>query len=147
MEDKIIKLDENAKEVCLRSLKEMSQQIGFMHQLISEDCLKEDMRDTLSGLFEYKMSDISKQTGYDSISQKVLDEKHKAIRVANNKIHELEKKLGSEDLTDKIKEQIKYLTDLVDKWWDIEGFNFIREMFFRKYGSLVYFILKCSAKL
>lgn len=134
--NKAIMLNEDDKEVCLKALKEINSQLGFMYQLIQEDALSEDMRDTLSSLFEYRMSDIAKKTGYDSLSAKVLEEKHKAIREANTKIHELERKLGSEDLTDKIKEQIKYLTDLVDKWWDIEGFNYIREMFFRKYGSL-----------
>ncbi|MCD3202853.1 hypothetical protein [Clostridium botulinum] len=136
MEDKIIKLDVDSKEVCLKTLKDISTQLGFMFELIQEDKLSEKMRDTLSNLFEYRMVDISKKTGYDSLSAKVLDEKHKAIREANTKIHELERKLGSEDLTDKIKEQIKYLTGLVDKWWDIEGFNYIRNIFFRKYGSV-----------
>ncbi|KLU74218.1 hypothetical protein [Clostridium botulinum] len=136
MEDKIIKLDVDSKEVCLKALKDINSNLGFMFELIQKDTLSEEMRDTLSKLFEYRMADISKKTGYDSLSAKVLDEKHKAIREANTKIHELERKLGSEDLTDKIKEQIKYLTGLVDKWWDIEGFNYIKEIFFRKYGSL-----------
>lgn len=136
MENKIVKLDADSKEVCLKALKDINDQLGFMYQLIKEDKLNEEMRDTLSNLFEHSMADIAKKTGYDSLSAKVLEEKHKAVREANTKIHELERKLGSEDLTDKIKEQIKYLTDLVDKWWDIEGFNFIREMYFRKYGSV-----------
>lgn len=134
--NKTIILNEDDKEVCLKALKEINSQLGFMYELIQENTLSEDMRDTLSGLFEYRMADIAKKTGYDSLSAKVLEEKHKAIREANNKIHELEKKLGSEDLTDKIEAQIKYLTNLVDKWWDIEGFNYIREMNFRKYGML-----------
>lgn len=136
MEKKTIVLNADDKEVCLNALKEINSQLGFMYELIQENTLSEDMRDTLSGLFEYRMADIAKKTGYDSLSVKVLEEKHKAIREANNKIHELEKKLGSEDLTDKIEAQIKYLTNLVDKWWDIEGFNYIREMYFRKYGML-----------
>lgn len=137
MEDgKVIALNNDDKEVCLNALKEINSQLGFMYQLIEEDKLNENMRDTLSCLFEYRMADISKKTGYDSLSAKVLEEKHQAVREANAKIHELERKLGSEDLTDKIKEQIAYLTGLVDKWWDIEGFKYIRDMSFRKYGML-----------
>lgn len=136
MDEKIISLDIDAKEVCLSAIKDISSQLGFMYELIQEDRLSEEMRDTLSGLFEYRMSDIAKKTGYDGLSAKVIEEKHKALREANSKIYELKRKLGSEDLTDKIKEQIEYLTGLVDKWWDIEGFNYIREMHFRKYGSL-----------
>lgn len=136
MEEKMVKLDKDSKAVCLNALKDINSQLGFMYELINKDNLSEEMRDTLSNLFEYRMADIAKKTGYDSLSAKVLKEKHKAVREANAKIHELERKLGSEDLTDKIAAQIKYLTNLVDKWWDIEGFNYIREMYFRKYGML-----------
>lgn len=137
MEDKEkIILNEDDKAVCLNALKELNGQLSFMYQLIQEDRLDENTRDTLSSLFEYSMTDISEKTGYDSLSAKVLDEKYKAIREANVKIRELERKIGSEDLTDKIEEQISYLIGLVDKWWDIEGFQYIRDISFRKYGML-----------
>lgn len=133
---KIISLDKDAKEVCLSAIKDISSQLSFMYDLIKTNKLDEEMRDTLSNLFEYRMRDISKKTGYDGLSTKVVEEKHKAIREANLKIRELEKQIGSEDLTDKIQPQIKYLSELISKWWDIEGFNYIREMNFGRYGVL-----------
>lgn len=134
MDKKIIELNEDQKSVCLSALKDINDQLGFMYSLIKENKLDEEMRDTLSSLFEYRMADLSKQTGYDGMSTKKVEEKHSEIRNLNMKIRKLEEKIGSQDLTDKLKEQIKYLTGLVDKWWDIEGFKFIREMSFRKYG-------------
>jgi hypothetical protein len=136
MDENIIKLNIDSKEVCLKALKDMNGQIGFFYDLIKKDQLTEEMRDNLSSLFEYSMSDLSKQTGYDSNSAKKVEEKHAEIRNLNLKIRELEEKLGSDDITDKVSAQIKHLTDLVEKWWDIDGFKYIREIFVRPYGTL-----------
>lgn len=136
MEEKIINLSEDSKVVCLKSLKDINGQLGFMFDLIKKNGLTEEMRDTLCGLFEFSMSDISKHVGYNGESARKVEERHAQIREANQKIRELEKKIGSEDLTEKLPAQIKYLADLIEKWWDIDGFNYIKEIFVRPYGSI-----------
>lgn len=133
-DSKLINLNEDEKVYCLNKIKEMYSQLSFMHQMIEENELSEEMRDTLSSLIEHGMSDISEKTGYDSLSKKVLDEKFSNIRVLNTEIRELRNRIGSDNIQN-IKEKMRYLSDLVYKWWKIEGFRHVSNSKFLSYGN------------
>lgn len=140
MEEKIIQLDRDESATCLKDIKDIISEARYLYELVEKNELDEEMKENLCSLLEFNMASISKIIGYDGLSQEKIEEKYGEIKRLRNQIYELEEKIknnaGNENIIDKIPNQLNYLTDLVEKWWKIEGFRYIKEIFYRRFGAL-----------
>jgi hypothetical protein len=132
--NKLIQLNQDDKEVCLKTLKDTYFAVKQLHDLVGADKLNEQMKETVPQLVEYHMANVSKILGFDSMSAKKVEEKHAEIRKANQTIRELEAKLGSNNPIEGLKEQLKELSDAFKSWWRSDGFGYVKEAKFTEYG-------------
>ncbi len=124
------------KAVLLKALKDIHFANGQLHEWVKKDSLTEEMSKTLPSLIESYFSEVAKVLNYESHLLEEKEKRHAEIRKANQKIRELEEKLGFSREVDGLKEQLEYLRDKVSKWWDTEGFNYVSEVRFTPYGGL-----------
>lgn len=135
MDDKVV-FDDDQKVVLLKDLKELSYTSSQLHELVKNDFLSPVMANELPFLIESLFVDIAKQLNYESYLTKEKEARHAEIRIANETIRELKKKLGSQKPIDGLPEQLKHLYETVRDWWNKEGFNHISEYSFSPYGGL-----------
>jgi hypothetical protein len=136
MEEKYLKLNDDQKALLLKSTKDLHFVNGQLHEWVKKDTLTEGMSTTLPSLIEGHFTDIAKLLSYESHLTKEKEKRHKEIRNANMRIRELEQQLASTKPVDGLKEQLKYLVDIVRSWWNEEGFNFVTEERFMPSGAL-----------
>lgn len=135
MEGIKVVLTEDEKEVALKTVKDAHFAIQQLYSWLDGDTLTEEMKETLVSLVDYKVADIGEVLGVDTNSKEKVEEKHAEIRKANQKIRELEEKIGANNPIEGLKEQLKALSKLVDSWWDRDGFGYIKEQKFTSYGN------------
>ncbi|WP_078598561.1 hypothetical protein [Evansella clarkii] len=136
MEEKNISLTEDQKEVLLKALKDIHFANSQLHKMVKKDVLTEEMSKTLPSLIESYFSEAAAVLNYESHLLKEKEKRYEEIRNANQKIRELEAKLGSDRPVDGLKEQLTYLKDTVYNWWATEGFCHVNNEKFTAYGSL-----------
>jgi hypothetical protein len=134
--ENIVSLNMAEKMRCLKELRDIHFSVEQLYNWVQKDRLTEEMKERLLQLIEFHVADLSKILGFDSLSAQKVEEKYAEIRRANQRIRELEKQLGSKNPIEGLREQLKELTDLFRKWWDKEGFGYVREMYFTDYGTL-----------
>ena len=136
MEENNVVFNADQKAVLLKALKDIHFANGQLHEWVKKDSLTEEMSKTLPSLIESYFSEVAKVLNYESHLLEEKEKRHAEIRKANQKIRELEEKLGFSREVDGLKEQLEYLRDKVSKWWDTEGFNYVSEVRFTPYGGL-----------
>lgn len=136
MNEQTVNLNDDQKAVLLKSLKNINFANRQLHDFVTKGSLSEEMAKTLPALIESYFSEAAEVLNYESHLLKEKEERYVEIRNANQKIHELEFKLGSSKPIDGLKEQLRYLHDQVSDWWRKEGFNHISEEKFSPYGCL-----------
>ncbi|WCK57120.1 hypothetical protein PP175_28435 (plasmid) [Aneurinibacillus sp. Ricciae_BoGa-3] len=137
MEDtKMLMLNADDKAVALKTLKDTYFAVKQMYEWLQKDTLPVELSHTMSQTVEYQMSELSKLIGFDSLSAKNVEEKHAEIRKANQRIRALEAQLGNKNPVEGLSEQLKSLSELVNQWWRVDGFNYVKELAFTNYGKL-----------
>ena len=130
-----VELNEDEKEVVLKTVKEAHFAIQQLYNWLNGETLTEEMKETLVSLVDYKVSDIGEVLGVDTKSKEKVEEKHAEIRKANLKIRELEEKIGKNNPIEGLKEQLKALSTLVQEWWKKDGFGYVKNIKFTQYGG------------
>lgn len=134
MEGTKVVLNDDEKEVVMKSVKDAHFALQQLFSWLGKDSLTDEMSETLVSVVDYKVADIGKILGVDTNSKEKVEEKHAEIRTANLKIQELEKKLGANAPIEGLKEQLKELSDLFNKWWKKDGFSYVKNIQFTEYG-------------
>lgn len=134
MDEEYIKFNEDEKEVCLKELKDLYNSTGTLFEYIKKDTLTEEMKEILFSLMEFHISNVSKSLNLESESAKKIEERHREIREANMKIYRLEQQIGNTYSVENIKQQLKYINNIISEWWDLEGFHHISDACFTPYG-------------
>lgn len=134
-QEQLIELTPDQKAVCLKTTKDMFFAVKQLHEWIEKDSLSKEMSGILPSLIESHFSDLSKLLNYESVLTKEKEERHLQIRKANERIRELENQLGEGKPIDGLKEQLKYLADIVSKWWNKYGFHHVSDEEFTEYGQ------------
>ncbi|OPX89448.1 MAG: hypothetical protein A4E53_01525 [Pelotomaculum sp. PtaB.Bin104] len=136
-EETRVVLDPDAKEFTLKSIAELHSALGFLYDQIKKNQAERSLVDSVLGIAEHCIADAGKKLGYDGTIKKELEERHAAIRAANIRIRELEEQLGSSKPMDGFKEQVKHLAELVEKFWQSQGFGcYVRDFSLGKWGVL-----------
>lgn len=133
-QEKIIVLNADQKATFLKTTKDMFFAVKQLHEWVQDDSLTEDMAGILPNLIEGHFCDIAKQLDFQSVLTKEKEERHKQIREANRRIHDLERQLGEMKALDGLPHQLKHLANTVSDWWDKYGFHHVSDEYFTEYG-------------
>ncbi|PFT46233.1 hypothetical protein [Bacillus cereus] len=136
MEEKKFELNEEQKSVLLKALKDIHFANAQLREWVRKDSLSVEMSKTLPALIESYFSEASEVLDYESYLLEEKEKRYVEIKKANQTIHELQIKLGSEKPIDGLKEQLKFLSEIVRDWWNIEGFNHVNEIKYYPYGEM-----------
>lgn len=132
-----VALDADAKEYTLKQLVEVYSGLSFLYNQVKEDQVERNLIDSVMGLSEHYLAKIGEKLGYHGTLKKEVEERHAAIRAANLRIQELERMLGSSKPLDGLREQIKHLGEVVENFWQEQGFgSYISKFDIGKYGVI-----------
>lgn len=132
--EKLVTLNADDKQVGLKALSDLYNTTGELFNELKKDKLTEEMKDTLLSLVESYTSQASKLLKFDSQAAARLDERFSDVRNANNRIHELEKKLTNNTQVNGLKELLYEMHNALYKWWGRQGFNLVTDDEFGGYG-------------
>lgn len=136
-ENAYVILDADTKEYTLENLKKVYSALSHLYGQIKGDRVERSLVNAVLGLSESIISDIGKRLDYNGTLQKEMEKRYGEIRKANLRIRELEEMVGSSKPIDGLKEQVKYLCENVEKFWQEQGFGrYIREFQITKYGGI-----------
>jgi hypothetical protein len=127
-------LTPDQKAVCLKTTKDLFFAAKQLHEWLDKDTLSEEMSRVLPSLIEGHFGEIAKLLNYESVLTKEMEQRHQSIRQANERIRDLEKRLGEGKPIDGLEEQLKVLASIVSKWWNNYGFHHVSEGNFTEYG-------------
>jgi hypothetical protein len=134
-EKNIVVLNSDEKAVALKSLKDLYFVTKQMHDWLATDELTVEMGGTMPSLIESHFTDISKLLNYESVLTREKEERHRLIRQAHERVRELEKQIGENKPVDGLKEQLKFLANIVSDWWNKYGFHHVSDENFTEYGQ------------
>lgn len=129
-----VQLTPDNKVVALKTISELSGELGSLHEMIKKNELYPDMANVIPSLLEHNIADLCKALGYDSDNDKKIKERYAELRKANDKIRELERKLGEQKDIDIFPEVMKILSEKIKTFWKKEGFGHVSDISFTAYG-------------
>lgn len=126
-EQKLI-LDADKKAVVEREIKSTYSALATLLDWVQNDSLTIGMRETLPNLVDSYMRNVKESigfTGEESDQEKEI--KESIGQHYQKEIKELQQALANQNSITGISATAKLAFDKIDKWWDIEGFDYIRE--------------------
>lgn len=135
-QEDLVVLDEDQKAVALKGIKDLFFASKKIHELLSSDTLTEEMKKNLLFLSESYLTSVATATNYESNLVTEVNKRFEEVRKANQRIQELEGQIANMKPIDGLNEQLRGLTEKIDRWWSELGFNFISDMSFSRYGGL-----------
>ncbi|MBC8741710.1 hypothetical protein F6X40_34680 [Paraburkholderia sp. UCT31] len=114
--------------------------ISTMSKGIKSGDLRADLTKSVLSLTEYHLADLSKLTGINTQTAAEIEERHANIRAANDRVRELERKLGEGQSPERVQMAIRNLSEQLRTWWRRAGLGHISELEFTETGI-------CKAKL
>jgi hypothetical protein len=136
MKIETILLDEESNASLSKALKDINMSSSHIQNLINSGNLDQKTSATMVTFLENQFLTIAKLLDYDSHLIKEATSRYVDIKKANEKIRELKEKIGSDKPKDGLQEQLKYLHNVVNEWWNEEGFNHTSEAKFYPNGGL-----------
>lgn len=129
-------LTADQRAVALRELAKTALLVKTVHEHITAGSLTDGFTAVALGLLEHQVQDLSKVTGVPCVSAAEVEQRYAELRNANNRVHELEKQLGSAGATVDIKHVVAHYSTLVRDWWQRDGMGYVAEFKFGQYGAL-----------
>lgn len=129
-------LTADQRAVALRELGKTALLVKAVHEHIAAGSLTDGFTAVALGLLEHQVQDLSKVTGVPCVSAAEVEQRYAELRNANNRVHELEKQLGSAGANIDIKHVVAHYSTLVREWWQRDGLGYVSEFNFGQYGSL-----------
>ena len=134
-----VTLTPSKKKGAVKSLNNLLGLGSMMKSDIAKNQLKEGFKETCLTLIESYTTEILKQFGYDSILEKEKAKRHEQIRSVNIENRALRQQLGEKATAEDVREALKIISEKLNTFWDIDGFQYIREISFGQYGVKVEF--------
>lgn len=118
-------LDADGKEYAVKRLRDVAFAAGHLASMLgSEDEIApRSLANSVLGIMEHAVADLSPVLGYDTRLKQEIEERHVALRHANERIRELEGMLGASKPLDGFCEQTKYIAGVIKDWWEAQGFG------------------------
>ncbi|MEK3975537.1 hypothetical protein [Psychrobacillus sp. FSL K6-1267] len=128
MDNTKIKFTEDQKAVVEREIKQAYSAMATLLEWVKTDSLREDMKEALPSLVDSYMKTVKETIGFTGEESEREKEMTESIgQYYQKQINDLEKALESQQSVSSISAIVKVAFEKIEKWWDIEGFNYIRE--------------------
>lgn len=128
--------NEDQKVKLLKDTKDLYFAAKQLYDWIEKGQLAEDMSKVLPSLLESHFVSIAKTLDYESHLLEEHEQRYAEIRMANQRVRDLENQLASNKSIDGLKEQLYSLYRTVYDWWKEEGFRHISEAHFTEHGGM-----------
>lgn len=123
-----MKFNEDQKAVVEREIKSAYSSLATLLEWVKTDSLREDMKETLLKLVDNYMRTVKETIGFTGEESEREKETTESIgQYYQKQIADLEKALENQQSITSISANVELVFKKLDKWWDIEGFNYIRE--------------------
>lgn len=134
-------LSADDRAVVLREIKDAQFALATVAEQLTEEELPINRELTVNCLqmCEFRLDKIGTKLGIATDSAARLEERHARLRTANLRIHELEAQLGQAQPPEATQLSLVRLTELVQRWWQADGFGHTSEIHFARYGTEVEF--------
>jgi len=128
MENTKLAFTSDQKAVVEREVKNAYSTMATLLEWVESDSLTGDMRETLPNLIEGYLKTIKDAIGFTGEESERMKELNKSMgQYLEEQIKDLEKALENHDSIGAISANVKQAFKKVNKWWDIEGFEYIRK--------------------
>lgn len=91
---------------------------------------------------EYKIAELGKLFGVETVSEKEVERRHAEMRRLNMRVRELEAQIGASQSPAMIQMGLGVLSRYINHWWALEGFGHVSDESFDRYGATIKF--SCS---
>ncbi|MBG9730736.1 hypothetical protein ABD87_14630 [Lysinibacillus sphaericus] len=131
------KFTEDQKAVTEREIKGAYGALSMLLELVQKDNLNDEMKETLPNLIESRLNTIKEVIGFTGEETESVKEMHQSlVQYQQKQIEDLKKALSNQNSIESISATVKMALDKIDKWWDIEGFEYIREKSITANGNI-----------
>ena len=139
-----IALTRDSREAARQRLQEVQRALGTLVALLGlgRETVNAALPSNVLKVAEFGLADVGKILGIETESAQEREERYAMLRAANMRVRELEAQLGNTQGPDVIQACLKTLDARLNSWWDVEGFGFISDIAFQRYGCTVNF--SCS---
>lgn len=121
-------LDADQKAVVEREIKSAYSALSTLLDWVKNDKLTVEMKEMLPGLVDSYMKEVKEVIGFTGDESERQKEMNESIgQYYQNEIRELKQSLANQNSIAGISANVKLAFEKIDKWWDIEGFNYIRK--------------------
>lgn len=125
MENTKLVLNADEKAVVERELNLAYGSMSTLLDWVKTDKLTEEMKESLPSIVDSCMNSVKTAIGYTGKESERSKEMSESIgQYYQRQINDLEKALSSQNSIGSLAANTKLVFDKIDKWWDIEGFNY-----------------------
>jgi len=132
----MVTFNEDSKAFISKEVKSINSSLYFLLEKVQKGEIDNELKDTLLENVELALANVMKEVAYNGDTTEKVNERYEETKRLVKIISELEAKLKSEDMTDKIKEQLTGLSESLDKWWKEYGFRYVEDIQFSDYGTM-----------
>lgn len=125
-------------------LQELQATAEQFQEQLQEGRLTTEMAGVFPSLLEAHFMQLARSLNYESTLTADYEERFRDLAAAHQRLAELEKQLGESRPLNGLGEQLTHLGDVVDDWWQDQGFSHTGESFFSRNGNLQ---IKCNCTL
>lgn len=143
MPNEHLELTADQSAVLQQKLSDIMLGLGTMAGLLKRgESVPRDLAQSALSLSDYRLAEIGKLVGVDTLSAEKIEERHAEMRKANMRIRELEAQIGASHSPAMAKMSLGVLSQRLMHWWNLEGFGHISEESYNRYGATIKF--SCS---
>lgn len=120
--------NEDQKAVVEREIRSAYSAMATLLDWVKKDSLDVEMKETLPNLVDSYLRTVKETIGFTGEESERHKEMKESIGLYYQKqIKDLEQALENQQPISSIAANVKIAFDKIDKWWDIEGFNYIKD--------------------
>ncbi|MCK2000817.1 hypothetical protein MZM54_05365 [[Brevibacterium] frigoritolerans] len=128
MENTKMVFNDDQKEVIEREIKSAYGAMATLLEWVKTDSLREDMKETLPKLVDGYMNTVKETVGFTGVESEREKEMTESIgQYYQKQINDLQQALKNQQSISSISANVELAFKKIEEWWDIEGFNYIRE--------------------
>ena len=135
MQENLVVLNADQKAVLKRTIVELVSGLTYLQDLAARDELPAEGGRNILYVAEAAFADIGKLTGIEVDSAAARDARYAALRSANERVSDLERKLGERVGAAAVSAALANLADKVQLWWGTHGFGLVRNLDFTSDGA------------
>lgn len=134
-EDPVLPLNPDSQELAARHINETYHALQTVMQGVAGKLpLTEELAKNCISIMEFRLRDLCSALGVETQGAAEVNNRHAKLRAANMRIHELEGQLGQSQAPELTQMSVKRLHEVLNEWWDFEGFGHLSSVEFGPYG-------------